>query len=131
MATFIESDPSIATGTKPANAGQLIRGNEWGIDNQLSGFIIQSEDITEERITDTTQDQKGAVVSELDYDRHWTLNLGIIGDTDAALPEPGDTTFEYDGHKWKVDSVTYTGGYASKKSWNVVCHRYQNFPAQS
>lgn len=56
MATFIQSSPSLSGGTLPANAGELVRGAEWGIDNTLSGFIIQSEDITEEVITDTTQD---------------------------------------------------------------------------
>lgn len=63
MATFINSEPSLNGTTVPTNAGMLIREAEWGIDNTLSGFIVQSEDITEERITDTTQDQKGAVVS--------------------------------------------------------------------
>lgn len=56
MATFINSSPSLSGGTLPTNAGELIRGDEWGIDNTLSGFIVQSEDISEEVITDTTQD---------------------------------------------------------------------------
>ena len=118
MATFIKSEPSMNGTTKPTDAGQLIRGDEWGIDNTLSGFIVQSEDIAEEVIQDVTQDQKGAVVSELDYDKHWTLTLGIIGDTAA-------------GHKWKVNSVTYTGAYNDKKKWSVSCERWINFPPQS
>lgn len=47
----------------PANGGTLIRDAQWGIDNTLAGFIIQSEDYTNDLVTDTTQDQKGAVVS--------------------------------------------------------------------
>lgn len=42
MATFIRdgaSDNAYATVT-PTGAGSLIRGNEWGIDNTLSGFIV-------------------------------------------------------------------------------------------
>lgn len=131
MATFIQSSPSLSGGTLPANAGELVRGAEWGIDNTLSGFIIQSEDITEEVITDTTQDQKGAVVSQLDYDKHWTLNLGVIGDTEAALPEVGDTAFSYDGKTWKVTNVTYTGAYNDKKKWSIAAERWYNFPAQA
>lgn len=130
-AVHIESEPSMNGTTKPTNAGELIRSEEWGIDNTLSGFIIQSEDITEEVITDTTQDQKGAVVSQLDYDRHWTLNLGVIGDTAATLPEVGDTTFSYDSAKWKVTNVTYTGAYNDKKKWSISAERWTNFPAQS
>ena len=131
MATFIKSEPSMNGTTKPTDAGQLIRGEEWGIDNTLSGFIVQSEDIAEEVIQDVTQDQKGAVVSELDYDKHWTLTLGIIGDTAAALPEVGDITFAYAGHKWKVNSVTYTGAYNDKKKYSVTAERWINFPPQS
>ena len=54
MATFIESVPSMSGTTHPTNAGELIRGAEWGIDNIISNCIIQSENITESRITDTT-----------------------------------------------------------------------------
>jgi hypothetical protein len=124
--------------TLPANAGSLIRGEEWGIDNTLTGFIIQSEDINEEVITDTTQDQKGAVVSQLDYDKHWTLTLNVIGDTTTApvigsgtAADVGDTTFTYGGHKWKVNSVQYTGSYQDKKKWVINAERWANFPAQS
>lgn len=133
MATFIRdgaTEAQFAPAT-PTNADTLIRGNEWGIDNTLSGFIIQSEDIAEEVITDTTQDQKGAIVSQLDYDQHWTLTLGVIGDTAATLPEVGDTTFEYGGHKWKVLTVTYTGAYNDKKKFSITAERYRLFPAQT
>lgn len=131
MAIFIKSEPSMNGTTKPTDAGQLIRGDEWGIDNTISGFIVQSEDIAEEVIQDVTQDQKGAVVSELDYDKHWTLTLGLIGDTNATLPEVGDITFTYANAKWKVNSVTYTGAYNDKKKWSVSCERWINFPPQS
>lgn len=39
-ATFIQSAPSLSGGTLPGDAGQLIRSEEWGIDNTLSGFIV-------------------------------------------------------------------------------------------
>ena len=53
--TFIESVPSMnGTTHPPTYAGELIRGEEWGIDNMISNCIIQSEDITESRMTDTT-----------------------------------------------------------------------------
>lgn len=126
MATTIPASPMSVT---PSGAGSLIRENEWGIDNTLSGFIVQSEDIAEEVITDTTQDQKGAVVSQLDYDKHWTLTLGVIGDTGATLPVVGDITFSYGGHTWKVNGVTYTGAYNDKKKWSITAERWTNFPS--
>lgn len=56
MATFIQSEPSVNGTTKPTDAGSLIRTSQWGIDSTLSGFIIQDVTISEERITDTTND---------------------------------------------------------------------------
>lgn len=133
MATFIQSEPSMNGTTLPTNAGELIRGAEWGIDNTIDGFIVQSENISESMITDTTNDQKGAVVSQLDYDKHWTLSLTIIGDTDAEdkLPKAGDLTFSYGGYKWKINNVAYTGSYQAKKQWQISAERWTNFPSQT
>ena len=63
MDKFIESKPSMGETTFPTDAGTLIRGEEWGIDNVLSNCIVQTENITESRMTDDTLDQKGAIVS--------------------------------------------------------------------
>ena len=135
-ATEIKSVPSMSGTTLPANAGSLIRGEEWGIDNTLANCIIQSESITEERITDTTQDQKGAVVSQLDYDEHFTLSLTVLCDS-ATAPitgsgsafQPGDTSFSYANRKWKLTSVQYQGSYNDKKKYTITAERWRNFPA--
>ena len=137
-ATYIQSIPSMGDATLPTNAGELIRSEEWGIDNILSNCIIQSENITESRVTDITQDQKGAVVSELDYDVRWDMTLTLIGDSnklpvtgDETTFAVGDTTFTYAGKKWKIDSCAYTGTYNAKKQYTVTAHRTKHFPAQS
>ena len=146
MATFIKSEPSMNSITKPNTAGDLIRKEEWGIDHTIgadneSNFIIQNESITEEVITDTTQDQKGAVVSQLAYDKHCTLTFDVIGDT-AHISEAlggtvvgdgtfvaGDCAFEYPaGTGWKIMSVNYAGAYNDKKKWSVTAERWVNFP---
>lgn len=139
MSTYIQAQPSMGNVTHPTTAGSMIRGNQWGIDNVLSGWIIQSEDITRSVITDPTQDQKGALVSELDYDETWSLVLNVIGGTggsgdcteDEALPQVGDTTFAYANHKWKVDGVSYQGSFADKKKYTITAHRNKHFPAQT
>ena len=136
MATFIQSEPSVNGTTNPTNAGSIIRGSQWGIDSTLSGFIIQDVTISEERITDTTQDQKGAVVSQLDYDKHWTMSMTVIGgdgseDGSVGTIVAGDTTFTWANHKWKVTNVTYRGNYQSKKMYDVSAERWENFPSQS
>lgn len=131
----IESVPSMGGTTLPGNAGELIRGEEWGIDNTLADCIIQSENITEEAITDQTQDQKGAVVSELDYDHHWTLSLTLLCDSTKApitgtgsAFDVGDYTMTYANNKWKVKTVAYTGSYNAKKQYVVTAERWTNFP---
>ena len=148
MATFIKSEPSMNSVAKPSAAGNLIRQEEWGIDHTIdtdseSKFIIQNENIAEEVITDTTQDQKGAVVSQLDYDKHWTLTFDVIGDTDAVSTAlggtfsgdndnstfvAGDVQFFYGGNYWKIMSVNYAGAYNDKKKWSVTAERWVNFP---
>ena len=62
MATFIQTNELTGT-VKPDKAGTLIRDEQFGIDATLSGYIIQDVQINCNRITDTTQDQKGAVCS--------------------------------------------------------------------
>lgn len=136
MATFIQSEPSVNGTTLPSNAGTLIRSSQWGIDATLSGFIIQDVQINEERITDTTQDQKGAVVSQLDYDKHWTMSMTVIGgdgseDGSVGSIVAGDTSFTWANKKWKVTGVTYRGNYQSKKMYDISAERWENFPAQT
>lgn len=68
-------------------------------------------------------------MSQLDYDEHFTLTLGIIGDTGATLPQAGDTAFEYGGAKWKVQTVAYNGEYNAKKRWTITAERWHNWPS--
>lgn len=133
MATFIQSEPSVNGTTHPTDAGSLIRSSQWGIDAILSGFIIQDVSINEERITDTTQDQKGAVVSQLDYDQHWTMSMNVIGgdgseNGSVGSISAGDIDFTWAGHKWKVTGVQYQGNYADKKKYTINAERWTNFP---
>lgn len=133
MATFIQSEPSVNGTTHPTNAGDLIRTSQWGIDAILSGFIIQDVSINEERVTDTTQDQKGAVVSQLDYDQHWTMSMNVIGgdgseNGSVGSISAGDIDFTWAGHKWKVTGVQYQGNYADKKKYTINAERWTNFP---
>lgn len=133
MATYIQSEPSVNGTTHPATAGNLIRTDQWGIDSTLTGFIIQDVSIAEEAITDTTQDQKGAVVSQLDYDHHWAGTMTVIGgdgseDGSVGTLSVGDTTFSWANKTWKITGVTYRGNYQSKKMYDVTFERYVNFP---
>lgn len=122
----------------PNNAASMnpSSGAAWGIDCTLSGFIIQSVDYTEDRSTDPTHDQKGRFVHELDYDKHYTCTIQVIGT--GTLPAVGkeDFTFadntEVGGAKnWKVQSVTYNGSYNDKKKYTINLERWENYPANT
>lgn len=133
-----ESRPSMGGTTLPTNAGQIPSGTTWGIDNLISNAIIQSESIAEEDIVDDTQDQKGAMVNRLSYDRHWTLSLTFLtnqinttGELSAGIAQSGQYDFTYAGHKWFVNGVTYNGSYNGKKQYSLTAERWINYPPQA
>lgn len=118
----------------PANGKSLIRDAQWGVDTALTGFIIQSADWSNEPIFDVTQDQKGAVVSQLDYDKHYTCTVTVVGS--GALPAIGSTDFQFPiddigGAKkaWKVVGVVENGSFQDKKKFTISLERYTNFPS--
>lgn len=134
MATFIETN-ELSGGVIPQTAGEVIRKEQYGIDAILEGYIIQNVSISKSRTSDDTYDQKNALVSQLDVDERWDGSMTVIGgsDEDATLDniEVGDTTFTWNGKKWKVTNVSYQGTYNDKKSYSVSFFRTTNFPAQS
>ena len=74
---------------------------------------------------------------ELDYDKHYTCTLQVIGT--GTLPTVGAEDFTFtDGtevggtaKKWKVQSVTYNGSYNDKKKYTINLERWANYPANS
>ena len=136
MGNPVKSTPSVGDATHPTNAGSIPSGTSWGIDNLLTGCIVQSESITEEDITDDTQDQKGAMVSRLTYDKHYTLNLTILTSQiegnwqlSASIADSGKVDFSYAGSNWFVNSITYNGSYNQKKSYTINAERWLHYPA--
>lgn len=144
MADFVGnwSIPSMSADTHPTNAGSIITepGEGWGIDSVLSGYIIQNVQINKTVVTDVTQDQKGAVVSELDYDTRWDGTMTVIGLNGATTDEAESATlpglsagmlnFPWANAMWKLDSITYRGTYNDKKYFDLAFHRSRHFPAQ-
>lgn len=135
MATFIQTS-SMLSATTPSDAGTIIRNNQFGIDSVLSGYIIQNVNTNHVRVYDETFDQKGALVSELDYDEQWTADMTIIGgngDESGELDnlQVGDITISWNGHTWKLRSVQFQGTYNQKKQYSIQLFRAKNFPTQA
>ena len=77
-AQFIETN-ELSGGVLPTLAGDIIRKENYGIDAVLSGYIIQNVSISKSRTSDDTYDQKNSLVSQLDTDCRWDMQMSIIG----------------------------------------------------
>ena len=78
MAEYIQTN-ELSGGVLPNGAGDIIRKEQYGIDAILSGYIIQNVSISKSRTTDDTYDQKSSLVSQLDVDERWDMQMSIIG----------------------------------------------------
>ena len=132
-AQFIETN-ELSGGVLPTTAGDIIRKEQYGIDAILSGYIIQNVSISKSRTSDDTYDQKNSLVSQLDVDQRWDMQMQIIGgsneDCELENLEVGDIQFQWNNKRWKILGITYNGVYNDKKSYTLTAFRTQNFPAQ-
>ena len=112
---------------------QIAAGTPRGIQNTLTGFVVESENITPNDVAEQVPDQVGAIADEISYDTRTDLRLTVRSATTGttAPATAGSTTFVYAGVKWKVDSVEEAGQYNGLRRWNITAHRFANFPEQS
>ena len=133
-AQFIETN-ELSGSLTPTLAGDIIRKEQYGIDAVLSGYIIQNVSISKSRTTDETYDQKNSLVSQLDVDERWDMQMSIIGgsneDCELENLAVGDISFQWNGKKWKILGIQYQGSYDSKKAYTITAFRTTNFPKQS
>ena len=115
-----------------------ISGSPRGIQNTLSGFVIESEEINPTPVQEDFDDQNGARADERVYDTRVDLNLTVYGASSSAdissaltaITGSGGNTITYASKKWKVDSCREVGTYNGRRRWTITGHRYDNFPAQ-
>lgn len=122
-----------------ATVPSSISGSPRGIQNTLSGFVVESEEFNETPVQEDFDDQNGARADEQVYDTRFDLTLTVYGAASTAdissvltaISTSGGNTITYAGAKWKVDSCREAGSYNGKRRWTITAHRYDNFPAQS
>ena len=109
-----------------------ITGAVRGISNTLSGYVVQSENMTKSPVFEQVPDQDGAIGYETVYDHREDLSLSVIsnGSTTAA-PTVQDEIIAYAGKNWFVDSCEEAGTYQGVRKWNIRAHKFDNWPAQS
>ena len=114
-----------------------ISGSPRGIQNTLSGFVVESETFTETPQQEDFDDQQGARADERVFDTRTDLELTIYGanaEADAAnigtAHASGGKVFTYAGSNWKIDTIKEAGTYNSRRRWTINAHKFDNFPAQ-
>ena len=114
-----------------ATVPTTIAASARGITRTLSGYIVQNETISEAPISETTEDQTGAVVAEEVYDRRTDLTLTVISASSTrTAPAGNDDIISYDDKNWKVDSIEEAGSYNGKLRFTIRAHRFSNYPTQ-
>ena len=119
-----------------ATSPSSISGSPRGIANTLTGFVVESENITETPQQEDFDDQNGARADERVFDTRVDLELTVYGASSSAATPPttahasGGKTIAYASHNWKVDSIKEAGTYNGRRRWTINAHRYDNFPAQ-
>ena len=119
-----------------ATSPSSISGSPRGIANTLTGFVVESENITETPQQEDFDDQNGARADVRVFDTRVDLELTVYGASSSAATPPttahasGGKTIAYASHNWKVDSIKEAGTYNGRRRWTINAHRYDNFPAQ-
>ena len=110
----------------------IAAGTPRGISNTLSGFVVETESITPNDVSEQVPDQVGAIADEISYDTRTDLRLTVRSATTGttAPATAGATDFGYAGSNWKVDSVEEAGSYNGLRRWNITAHKYANWPTQ-
>ena len=124
-----------------ATVPSSISGSPRGITNSVTGFVIESETITETPVQEDFDDQTGARADEQVYDTRYDLRLTVYGASASANITSVVVAFSstdaskgkkivYGSKTWKVDSCEEAGSYNGRRRWNINAHRYNNYPAQ-
>lgn len=78
---------------------------QLGIDHLLTGYIIQSESITENTENLEISDQKGRVAQVIAYDKSFDCTLQVIGPVASMTYKAGDTLNWYDADGTAMDYI--------------------------
>jgi hypothetical protein len=105
---------------KPANAASI--SVVIGVPDEIEGYIIQNETITQTTPTLTIQDQQGRTAQVIAYDKEYSVSFTAIGPNTA--PKVVGQTWAYtnvDGNTLSaiITSVEKSCSYNDTAKWNV------------
>ena len=114
-------------------SAQIAAGTPRGIARTLTGFVVETENITDNDVSEQVPDQNGAIADEIQYDKRTDLRLTVRSSSATVSTPPAavGTLLTYGGAKYKVDNVEEAGSYNGLRRWNINGHKFENFPAQT
>ena len=98
----------------------------YGISETLTGYTIESDNITDTPQVEEVRDQKNALINEIKYDTLVELRLVVRGET---KPTAG-SDITYNNVKYRISSVEDAGSYNGLRRYTVTAKKADNFPRQ-
>ena len=115
--------PSTPYDLKPSGAGEL--EVIYGIEQELTDYILQDVTITEDVNTVQIPDQKGAIAQIKSMQHHWTISFTAIGKGDKPL-DLGAQQFPADsGIYYHVNSCERRATYNDTQKWSVTMEAWE------
>ena len=101
---------------------------QYGITDTLSGYTIESKNITETPLVEQVPNQINQVEDEIQYDTRYDLRLTLRGATKPTATIISFGTENNTAIKWAVDSVEDAGTYNGLRRYNLAAHRTTKYP---
>lgn len=111
--TFKPSDPS-------ASAATVI----YGVQDALSGYILQDVNVNEEILSVQIPDQEGAIAQIKDMQKHWTVSFTAIGPDTA--PATVGASFTFGTYTGMVNSCERRSTYNDTAKWSITMDCYDS-----
>ena len=92
-----------------------------------AGRTVESENITENPLTEEIQNELNQTVGSIKYETRHDLRLTYRG---TALTVSSGIV-AWGGHNWIVDSHEKAGTYNGLQRFNLSAHRFSTYPADS
>ena len=96
----------------------------YGVDNEVTGYIVQNEDISENMENLTIADQKGRVCQVIAYDKGKTLSLTIIGPAAAPTGWAAGASITYNSETYIIQTIRRTCVYNDTAKWQIEANHW-------
>ena len=101
----------------------------YGVEDTLSGYILQDINVTEDINTVQIPDQKGAIAQVRGFQKHWNISFTAIGPNSAPGGGAGSTiTFTTSTGSFKafVQSCERRATYNDTQKWSVTMEAWED-----